>query len=180
MNPGESFTGRDGFTLLEILAALSITALLFLGVFEALSVYTTLTERVRQEIFEQHRRSVLRRLLWQDLRNQPVGDPNLSGSEKQIARTTVSLESERSLSLDTRVRYVVRPRKNREVLYREWIWSEIHTDTQSAQPLIEASRIRFSYRDSRSSWYESTLRADTVTAVRLQWNDRTIRVPYGP
>lgn len=175
----DKFTGHGGFTLLELLAALSVTAILVLAVFETVSYYTSLTESVRQKSLERHRRAALRRLLWQDLHNKPVGEPNLSGDPDELARTTVSMESERSLALDTRIRYYVRQRDDRQVLYREWKWSDIHTDTQPPQSLIGAERIEFGYRGPRSSWFKTTQRADTVTAVRLQWGDESVQVPYG-
>lgn len=166
-----------GFTLLELLAGLAVGSLLVLAVFQFLHQFYALNHRLRSTTREEHVRTVLTRLLWTDVNNQPVGEPNLEGREREFARTTATYQSQDHLLMDTRVRYFVDERNNQQALIREWKWPAIHSDTQPGTVLLRADEIRFEYQLPRGDWIPEVRGGDTVTQIRLHWADQNLVVP---
>lgn len=171
-------SGNSGFTFIELIAGLAVAAVLFLAVFQFLGRTTSLSVQVGESANNRQQRLVLSRLLWEDLNHQPVGNPRFRGKEKQLTRTTARLESERTLMLDTRVRYEVKETKEGQTLQRSWKWPDLQDDFGSPETILKADTIQFTYQDANGRWVKKATRAGTLTALKLSWTKNTLTIPF--
>jgi prepilin-type N-terminal cleavage/methylation domain-containing protein len=161
-------TGAAGFTLLEILMALAISALLLAGVASTLTAVTTTSDSVRRSSLDDRVASILMDRLALELgsairrADTDAATGREDGVRDEIALWTAAYGSPR------RIRYFWRE----ETLWRQES-DPVWRDEPAAVPVRAVTRLGFRYHDGqtwREGWTDRALPAGI--AVELRVNER--------